>query len=70
MGRNTEKDAVEMASKNRSILENGFRIFAENSIDSVKMTDISDAAGIAISSLYHCRNLKQTAFIPAYIQPC
>lgn len=44
MGRNTEKDAVETASKNRRILENGFRIFAGNPIDSVKMTDISDAA--------------------------
>ena len=58
MGRNTEKDAVEMASKNRRILENGFRIFAERSIDSVKMTDISDAAGIAISSLYRYYSTK------------
>lgn len=58
MGRNTEKDAVEMASKNRRILENGFRIFSENPIDSVKMTDISDAAGIAISSLYRYYSTK------------
>lgn len=58
MGRNTEKDAVEMASKNRRILENGFRIFSENPIDSVKMMDISDAAGIAISSLYRYYSAK------------
>ena len=51
MGRNLEKDAIEMAAKNQRILENGFRIFAENTIEKVTMLDVAKAAGIAISSL-------------------
>ena len=52
MGRNLEKDAVEMAAKNLRILESGFRIFAENGIEKVTMNDVAKAAGIAVSSLY------------------
>ena len=59
MGRNLEKDAAEMALKNQRILANGFRIFSQQTIDKVKMTDISEAAGIAISSLYRYYSTKQ-----------
>ena len=48
MGRNLKKDAIEMAAKNQRILENGFRIFAENTIEKVTMLDVAKAAGIAI----------------------
>ena len=58
MGRNLEKDAVEMAAKNQRILENGFRIFAENTIEKVTMNDVAKAAGIAISSLYRYYSTK------------
>ena len=58
MGRNIEKDAVEMAAKNQRILENGFRIFAENTIEKVTMNDVAKAAGIAISSLYRYYSTK------------
>ena len=58
MGRNPEKDAVEMAAKNQRILENGFRIFAENTIEKVTMNDVAKAAGIAISSLYRYYSTK------------
>ncbi len=58
MGRNLEKDAIEMAAKNRRILENGFRIFAENTIEKVTMLDVAKAAGIAISSLYRYYSTK------------
>lgn len=58
MGRNLEKDAIEMAAKNQRILENGFRIFAENSIEKVTMNDVAKAAGIAISSLYRYYSTK------------
>lgn len=58
MGRNLEKDAIEMAAKNQRILENGFRIFAENSIEKVTMSDVAKAAGVAVSSLYRYYNTK------------
>ena len=58
MGRNLEKDAVEMAAKNQCILENGFRMFAENTIEKVTMNDVAKAAGIAISSLYRYYSTK------------
>ena len=58
MGRNLEKDAVEMAAKNRRILENGLRIFAENGIEKVTMNDVARAAGIAVSSLYRYYSSK------------
>ena len=58
MGRNLEKDAIEMAAKNQRILENGFRIFAESTIEKVTMYDVAKAAGIAISSLYRYYSTK------------
>ena len=59
MGRNQEKDAVEMAAKNQRILEEGFAIFAEKGIGNVAMTDVAKAAGIGIASLYRYYNTKQ-----------
>lgn len=58
MGRNLEKDAVEMAAKNQRILENGFRIFSENTIEKVTMGDVAKAAGIGIASLYRYYSTK------------
>jgi AcrR family transcriptional regulator len=58
MSRNLEKDAVEMADKNRRILEKGFAIFAEKGIENVKMTDVAKAAGIGIASLYRYYSTK------------
>lgn len=58
MGRNLEKDAIEMADKNRRILENGFRIFSERTIEKVKMAEVAEAAGIGIASLYRYYSTK------------
>ena len=58
MGRNLEKDAVEMAAKNQRILEEGFAIFAEHGIDNVTMSDVAKGAGIGISSLYRYYKTK------------
>ncbi len=58
MGRNIEKDAIEMASKNQRILENGFRVFAERTIERVTMTDVAKAARIAVASLYRYYSTK------------
>ena len=63
MGRNLEKDAVEMAAKNQRILENGFRIFAERNIENVKMTEVANAAGISIASLYRYYSTKSKLVI-------
>lgn len=58
MGRNMEKDAVEMAAKNQRILEKGLGIFAEKGIDKVAMTDVAKAAEIGIASLYRYYSTK------------
>jgi len=59
MGRNQEKDAMEMAARNRRILEEGFAIFAEKGIGNVAMTDVAKAAGIGVASLYRYYSTKQ-----------
>ena len=63
MGRNQEKDAAEMEAKNQRILESGFRIFAENSIEKVTMTDVAKAAGIGVASLYRYYSTKTALVI-------
>ncbi len=50
--RNAEKDAAEMAERRRRLLETGFRLFAARSIEAVKLTEIADAAGLGIVTLY------------------
>lgn len=52
MARNQEKDLIEMAAKNQRILESAFRLFSENTIEKVKLTEVAEAAGIGIASLY------------------
>lgn len=58
MGRNPGKDAAEMAVKNQRILENGFSVFAENTIERAKMEDVAKAAGIGVASLYRYYSTK------------
>ena len=58
MGRNLEKDAVEMAAKNQRILEKGLEVFAVMGIDKVTMKDVAKAAGIGIASLYRYYSTK------------
>ena len=50
--RNTERDAVEKAERRRRLLEAGFRLFAARTIEAVKLTDIAEAAGLGIVTLY------------------
>ena len=52
MARNIQKDTIEMAAKDQRILESAFRLFAENTIEKVKLTEVAAAAGIGIASLY------------------
>lgn len=52
MGFNPEKDAEQKAATIQKILEAGFHIFAERTIEQVKMTDVADAAGIGVATVY------------------
>ena len=58
MGRNLEKDLIEMASKNQRILESGFRLFSTRTIEKVTMNDVAKEAGLAVSSLYRYYSTK------------
>ena len=50
--RNAEKDAVEKAERRGRLLEAGFRLFAARTIEAVKLTEIAEAAGLGIVTLY------------------
>ena len=41
-----------MVQRRERILEEAFRLFSEHSIEAVKLTDIADASGIGIATLY------------------
>ncbi len=58
MGRNVEKDNIEMAAKNRRILEKGFQLFSGKGIENVAMTDVARAARIGVASLYRYYSTK------------
>ncbi|MBR3334099.1 MAG: TetR/AcrR family transcriptional regulator [Clostridia bacterium] len=59
MGRNPEKDAIQMAATNRRILENGFRVFTEKTIEKANLTDVAEAANLGIASIYRYYPAKQ-----------
>ena len=50
--RNVEKDAVEKAERRAKLLEAAFRLMSARSIEAVKLTEIADAAGLGIVTLY------------------
>ena len=50
--RNAEKDAVEKAERRARLLEAAFRLMSARSIEAVKLTEIADAAGLGIATLY------------------
>lgn len=50
--RNKQKDAVEMSAKRRRMMENGFRMFAENGIESVNLPDIAIASGVGRATIF------------------
>ncbi len=58
MGRNTEKDAAMMAKTRERILETAFQLFADRSIEKVKMSEVAEASGIGIATLYRYYNTK------------
>lgn len=50
--RNAEKDAVEKAERRMRLLEAAFRLMSARSIEAVKLTEIAEAAGLGIVTLY------------------
>lgn len=58
MARNTERDAIQMAEKQKKTLETAFRVFSERTIESVTMTDIAKEAGVGIATLYRYYSTK------------
>ena len=50
--RNAEKDAAEKAGRRARLLEAAFRLMSARSIEAVKLTEIADAAGLGIVTLY------------------
>jgi len=58
MGRNLEKDGIEMTAKRKLMLDTGFRIMSEKGIEAVSMQEIADACGLGIATLYRYFNTK------------
>lgn len=50
--RNPEKVAAEMAERRQLILETGFRLFSEKTIEKVTMNQVAEGCGIGIATLY------------------
>ena len=62
--RNPEKDEREMAERKELMLETGFRIFSQKSIEPVAMQEIADACGLGIATIYRYFSNK-TVFVIA-----
>lgn len=56
--RNQKKDEMEMAARRRSMLEEGFRLFAEKGIETVSMQDVAKACNVGIATLYRYYSSK------------
>ena len=52
MGVNQELNALQKEVTRQKILEAGFRIFAEKTIEPVSMQEIADAAGLGVATVY------------------
>ena len=50
--RDPEQDAAEIRARREKLLETGFRLFAQRSIESVRLQEIATASGIGIATLY------------------
>lgn len=53
MPRNIEKDAREEMLRRKNMLEAGLRLCSENGIESVKLQEVADEAGVGIATLYN-----------------
>lgn len=53
MPRNIEKDAREELLRRKNLLEAGLKLCSENGIESIKLQEIADEAGVGIATLYN-----------------
>ena len=58
MGFNKEIDAKRKAATRQKIVETGFKVFAERTIDAANLTDIATAAGLGMATVYRNFNSK------------
>ena len=58
MGVNAELNALQKEVTRQRILEAGFRVFAEKGIEKVAMTDVAEAAGIGVATVYRYYSTK------------
>ena len=58
MGANSELGALQKEVTRQRILEASFRLFAEQAVEKVKMTDIADAAGVGVATVYRYYSTK------------
>lgn len=58
MGFDPKQDALQKKETNRRILDAGFSIFSEMSIDKVSMAKVADKAGIGVATLYRYYRTK------------
>ena len=49
---NPQKDEIQKAANRRKILEAGYRLFTERTIDGVSLEEVAKASGIGVSTLY------------------
>ena len=59
MSRNPERDAERVAQTRQKIVETGFRVFAERTIDASNLIDVAKAAGVAMPTVYRYFNSKK-----------
>ena len=58
MGANPELTVLQREVTKQRILETGFRVFAEHTIEKVKMTDVAKAGGIGVATIYRYYSTK------------
>lgn len=66
--RNKEKDALEMARRQQTFLETGFRLFSEKGIEQISMNDIARASGSGIATLYRYYSTKRDLVVAIGVQ--
>ena len=60
MGANQKLSSLRNEVTRQLILETGFRLFAENTIEKITMADVAKAVGVGVATLYRYFNTKQT----------
>ncbi len=61
--RNQRRDAAEKAARREQLLEAGFRVFSEHTIEAVPLQQVADEAGVGIATLYRYFGTKLSLVI-------